>query len=354
MNIVATLRQCSHRSWVLPVVVCAGLACGASAQRHPMDVPEPGYTAPIGRTRLYLKDGSYQQVFSYTIVGDRVRFRSAERNGATEEVPLSLVDVPATQKWAHDRDPAVREQQRSNPVLTPELQREEAARAARTPEVAPDLRLPEEDSVLVLDTYNGAPELVPLAQQGGDLNHETAHNVLKLAINPASSPHRILDVPGLKADVQVHVPDPTFFVRIGADEADDAASGGAITVDTHGASGRATPSGGSSESRYIIERLDVRRDSRQLDSFRIRDLGSRAQPDVVEVNSSKLPGDHWMKLAPTQPLEFGEYALVEVLNEREVNLGVWDFGVHPPAPENVEAIHPEARRPVSLERRRPQ
>ena len=336
---------------LMAMVILTG---AAPAQRRAMDVPDPGYTAPTGRTRLYMKDGSYQQVYSYAVAGDRVRFRSADRNGATEEIPLALVDLAATQKWAHDRDPAVREQQRSNPVLTPELQKEEAARAARTPEVAPDLRLPEEDSLLVLDMYNGAPELVPLAQQGGDLNHETAHNVLKLAINPASSPHRILDVPGLKADVQLHVPDPTFFVRVGPDEANDMATGGSITVDTHGASGRATPSGGSAESHYVIERLDVRRDSREVDSFRLRDLGVRPQADVIEVKSSMLPGGHWMKLEPSQPLEFGEYALVEVLSDRDVNLGVWDFGVHPPAPENIEAIHPEARKPVTLERRRPQ
>ncbi len=324
------------------------------AQHRPLDVPDSGYAVPTGRVRLYLKDGSYQQVFSYKVVGDRVRFRSAERNGATEEIPLALIDIAATEKWEHDRDPAVRAQQQEHPVLTPELQKEEARRAARTPEVAPNLQLPEEDSVLVLDTYNGTPELVPLPQQGGDLNHETAHNVLKLAINPASSAHRILDVPGLKADVQLHIPDPTFFVRVGSDDVDDAATGGSVTVDTHGASGRATPSGGDARSHYVIERLDVRRDARELASFRIRELGSKAQADVFEVKSTVLPGDHWLKLEPIQPLEFGEYALVEVLNEREVNLGVWDFGVHPPAPENVEAIRPEVRRPVTLERRRPQ
>lgn len=320
-----------------------------------MDPPNSNTPAPAtNRLRLYLKDGSYQMVFSYTVVGDRVRYRSAERNGAVEEIPLSLVDLPATDKWIHDHDPAARAQQSKSPVLTPELQKEEADRAARTPEVAPDLRLPEEDSVLVLDTFNGTPELVPIPQEGGDLNHETAHNVLKAAINPASSAHRILDIPGLKSDIQLHVPDPAFFVRIGADDNDDAATGGAITVDTHGASGRATPSGGDARSSYVIERLDVRRDARELDSFRIRDLGVKPQPDVIEVNSTTLPGGHWLKLTPTQPLEFGEYALVEVLNEREVNLGVWDFGVHPPAPENVEAIHPEPKKPVTLERRRPQ
>jgi hypothetical protein len=30
---------------------------------------------------------------------------------------------------------------------------------------------------------------------------------------------------------------------------------------------------------------------------------------------------------------------------------VWDFGVHPVAPENRDAIKPEPKRPVTLERR---
>ena len=80
----------------------------------------------------------------------------------------------------------------------------------------------------------------------------------------------------------------------------------------------------------------------------------KPQRDVIELNTSTLPGGRWLKLTATQPLEFGEYALVEVLNDREINLGVWDFGVHPTAPENVEAIHPEPKRPITLERRRPQ
>jgi hypothetical protein len=60
-----------------------------------------------------------------------------------------------------------------------------------------------------------------------------------------------------------------------------------------------------------------------------------------------------MKLTPQQPLDFGEYALMEVLSDKAVNLSVWDFGVHPVAAENRDVIKPEAKRPLTLERRRP-
>ncbi len=47
-----------------------------------------------------------------------------------------------------------------------------------------------------------------------------------------------------------------------------------------------------------------------------------------------------MKLAPKEPLTFGEYALMEVLSPEEVNLDVWDFGVDPTAPENKNTLGP--------------
>lgn len=347
------------REWLAAMVLALLLAGSGSAQtqRRPMDVPSPtGTDVVTGRTRLILKDGSYQLVLSYTVVGDLVRYRSAERNGEPEEIPLKLVDLPATERWAKehgpDAEPQPAQQQRP-PVLSPELQKEEADRAARMPEVAPDLRLPEVDSVLALDTFRGTPELVPLPQDGSDLNKETAHSVQRLAINPASAAHRILDLAGIKADIQLHVAEPVVFVRVGLDEPQDP-TGPVFTVDTGGTNGRPTPSGGSAASGYVVERLDVRYDSRQVDSFRLGLLGSgKPQPDVIECKSEVMPGGHWLKVTPAQPLTFGEYALIEVLDDRSLNLNVWSFGVHPTAVENVEAIKPEPKRPATLEHRRP-
>jgi hypothetical protein len=341
---------------LLAVLLLASVAALAK-QHRPMDVPNPVQSTDApARTRLVLKDGTYQLIFSYRIVGDVVRYRSAERDGEEEEIPLALVDIAATEKWKKDHEPGAQGQQSSPaPVLSPELAKEEAARAALMPEVAPDLRLPQEDSVLALDTFRGTPELVPIPQAASDLNKETAHGVLKGPINPASSPHRITDIPRERADVQLHVPDPLFYVRVnGGNDEDLVTSGSAYTVDTHGASGRATPSGGDPDNAYVIERVDVRSDVRIVDSFRIGLLGAgHTQQDVVETKSEVLPGGHWMKLTPLQPLEFGEYALIEVLGPNAVNLDVWDFGVHSDAQENVEAIHPEPKRAPSLERRRP-
>ena len=129
---------------------------------------------------------------------------------------------------------------------------------------------------------------------------------------------------------------------------------GAITVDTHGQSGRATPGSGNEDSAYVLERIDVQLGQRQIDSFRIGELGTgKPQRDVIELKHEDLPGGHWLKLTPVQPLLFGEYALVEIVSDHEVNLDVWDFGVHADAKENAEALRPEVKRPPQLERRTP-
>jgi hypothetical protein len=340
---------------ILATLSFAAIRPACAAPQKPLPANDAATTPH--RTRLILKDGSYQVVMSYRIVGNVVRYVSAERAGAIEDIPVALVDLDATKRWEIRHAPQSEDGSEANqaPVLDPELLKEEADRAARTPEVAPDLRLPEEDSVLGLDTFQSTPELVPMAQSEGDLNRNTAHNLLRATINPLASAHQIVQLKGERAAVQFHVDTPILYLRVGDDNAPP--TGGApLTVDTHGATGQAptAPSGGSPNSRYVVVRTDVRTGARVIASFRISALGSvHQQEDVVETTTSILPGNHWMKITPRQPLSFGEYALMEVISEKEVNLGVWDFGIHPVAPENRDVFKPEPRRRVDLERRRP-
>jgi hypothetical protein len=325
---------------------------GQPAQQKPLPSAD---TATPHRTRLILKDGSYQIVMSYKVVGDRVRYVSAERGGAQEEIPVALVDFEATQRWerSHTESPDG-QNPGSTPGIDPELLKEEADRAAMTPEVAPDLRLPELDDVLVLDTFQGQPQLVPLPQSDGELNRNTAHNILKGVVNPLSSPHQLVQLKGERSMVQLHVDRPVIYIRLGEAIVPDGTT--PLTVDTHGASTamKDGPPHDPASSRYVIVRADVRTGSRIVASFKIGLLGGVQQiEDVVETTPETLPGGHWMKLTPKQSLSFGEYALMEILSDREVNLGVWDFGVHPMAPANRDAILPQPKRPFALSPRRP-
>ena len=337
--------------------LAVGLALSAAAQSHKPLPPLDPATNPH-RTRLILKDGSYQVVMSYRIVGSVVHYISAERGGAEEEIPASLVDFDATHRWEKEHEtPETKKDgagESQAPAIDPELLKEEADRAAYTPEVAKDLHLPEQDSVLVLDTFRGTPELIPMPQSNGDLNRNTGHNIIRAAINPLSSSHQVVQLKGEKSLVQLHVDAPVLYLRIG-DAAVIPTGGAPLTVDTHGASDRMHDkiSDGSSNSRYVIVRADVRTGARVIASFKISQLGVHQQEDIVETTAEVLPGGHWIKLTPRQSLLFGEYALMEVISEKEVNLGVWDFGIHPVAPENADAIKPEPKRPLSLEHRRP-
>src|SRR5215471_21033773 len=81
--------------------------------------------------RLILKDGSYQLVTKYEVKGDRVRYYSTERED-WEELPNSLVDWPATEKYEKDKATPSPEALQ----LDKDIEREEAP----LPEVAPGLR----------------------------------------------------------------------------------------------------------------------------------------------------------------------------------------------------------------------
>jgi len=146
-------------------MACAQAAQQAGSSQTAMSTQAVG----VGhRTRLILKDGSYQVVMSYQVKGKIVSYFSAERD-ATEEIPADLVDWDATHRWerqhpAEESDAGQGQDVAPPPAIDPELLQEEADRAAWTPEVAPDLRLPELDSVRALDYFHGAPELVPLVQ----------------------------------------------------------------------------------------------------------------------------------------------------------------------------------------------
>jgi len=365
----------SKRRWLAAVGIAA-LASGVWAQQRPalasadatQRSAQPSASAPR-RTRLILKDGSYQTVMSYSVKGNVVSYVSAER-GSTEEIPSELVDWDKTHKWerAHadsaaaggDQNGAGRAGEGAAPSIDPDLIKEEADRRALTPEVVPDLNLPEQDSVLALDYYQGTPELVPLIQSDGELNRETSHNVLKLTLNPRAASHAIVSLKGVESAVQMHVAQPEIYLRVG-DDSGVSRSGQVFTVDTHGAGTEKrsavtneTSSGGSQYSGYVMVRADVRTDSRVVASFNIGAVGDKrkAQQYVVETKTETLPGGHWMKITPVRPLDFGEYALMEIVSDTQVNIGVWDFGVHPVAPENRDVIKPQPKKRIELERRR--
>ena len=65
------------------------------------------------------------------------------------------------------------------------------------------------------------------------------------------------------------------------------------------------------------------------------------QEDVIPTSAEQVNGGEWLKITPQQPLQPGEYAVVEMLDPKTINMFVWDFGVNPNAPANASAWVPQ-------------
>jgi len=309
-----------------------------------------GWAQAAGQ-RLILKDGSYQIVTRYEVKGDRVRYQSAERGNEWEEIPYALIDWPATKDWAraHAAPGAAPGSQAEDQAATidKEAAAERAAEAARQPVVVPGLRLPDESGVWALDTFRSTPELVRVEQSNGNVNRATGHTVLRAAI-PAGGAKDLIRLPGYRAVVALHVSDPVFYVSV--DAPDNPAPDSAMVVDTQGES-QADKNVDKREhsdphSRYAIVRLQVIKNQRVIQAMRLSLLGRPSQAtDIIATKAELTPGGHWLKLTPSGPLGFGEYALVELLSSNEMNLDCWDFGIDPRAPENKHTFAPLAPAP---------
>lgn len=301
--------------------------------------------------RLILKDGSYQIVTKYQKTGDRVRYFSAERGG-WEEIPAELVDWAATEQWAKDHAPGAKPASEAAPQSTgpaipeaAEIDKEELAERSRTPDVAPGLRLPDEDGVWALDTFHDIPELVAVVQNTGNVGGDKGHRVLRAALNPLGGVQQNVQIPGAESKVKLHVSDPVFYVSLSNPD-DTEAPASAVTVDTRGAGSMKEKDPSSPNSQYAILRVhsNYKKDYRVVSGVKVSIGGKVSQSeDVMPTTAQILPGKHWLKLVPAQPLTIGDYALIEVLAPGEVNLAVWDFRIDPQGPDNKNAIMPLQR-----------
>jgi hypothetical protein len=295
--------------------------------------------------RLILKDGSYQLVTQYELKGDRVRYKSAERDD-WEELPSSLVDWPATEKYEKERAAA--------PAL-PEastLDKDIDAEESHLPLVAPGLRLPEDSGVFLLDNFQSQPQLVELQQAEGGISRNTRGNILRGAINPAASAKQTVELEGEHAAIHVHVAVPSIYINVD-DESDQ------------------PPAGETASAKISEPSLDAPRDDPQapqrpektsapVDRFRIVRAkpknGKRIVGDIKRAVTGKVSQDQdsvkvtigrisggWFKLTPTEDLAPGEYVVVEMSGSDAMNLYVWDFGVNPNAPSNANPWKPEIK-----------
>jgi hypothetical protein len=326
----------------LAILLLATSAALVAAQKTlPLKPDVPGTAT---NHRLILKDGTYQLVRKYEVVGDRVRYISIERSGEWEELPENLVDWDATRKW--ERDHATQAEEASPAMKeASDIDKEEAAERqesiSRRPEVAKGLELPDEDGVFALDTFQGTPELVEMLPAELNANTKSKHGLNTL--NPMAGAKASLELDGAHAKVHFHVNDPVIYLSLNArDDAEQVVSH-AMTVNTGGAKEVASRKHGahSAASGFAIVRVDERQAIRVVGAIHMSPGGTVTQDEnVVPTKVEVLPGKHWLKITPTQQLTIGEYAVVEILSASDINQSVWDFRVDPQLGDNPASLGP--------------
>ncbi len=306
------------------------------------------FRAQDSSRRLILKDGSYQPVTKYEVKGDRVRYMSAERN-EWEELPSSLVDWPATEKYEKNRSatPAIPEAA----AVDKESDADRDAEESRLPQVAPGLRLPEDSGVFLLDNFQGQPQLIELQQIEGDINRNTKGNIFRGALNPVAGAKQTVELEGEHSALHAHVAVPSIYINV-EEESSNPPPGETSSAKPSEPSLDAPRAGGQSPEqrqqgapvdRFRIVRAKSKGGKRVVGDIRRAVNGKVSQDQsLVNTTSNRISGG-WLKLTPAEDLPPGEYVVVEMKGSEGMNLYVWDFGVDPNAPANANPWKPDVR-----------
>jgi hypothetical protein len=282
--------------------------------------------------RLILKDGSYQLATKYEVVGDRVRYLSAERD-EWEELPKSLVDWPATEKYESEEKEKDRATAAAAAQLNKEIENENEGAVAKLPEVAPGLRLPSDSGVFLLDNFKSEPQLVEVTEAEGDVSQGSRGNIFRGALAKQA-----VELPGEHAKVQCHVDIPSFYLNV---EPPPAAAAQAQNPQS--------PQAAVPFDRFRILRTQPKAGKRILAEVTRNVGGKVGQEQHFEKTTTTRIAGGWLKLTPAASLAPGEYAVVEMMDKEGMNLYVWDFGVNPNAPANQNSWKPEGKDPAKPE-----
>jgi hypothetical protein len=243
--------------------------------------------------KLFLKDGTYQLVSSYEVHGGRVRYYSVERS-AWEEIPSSLVDFEAT-KRAQEEEKAV-EKKKLEEGRELDQQRFEKPQEAGF-EIAPGTHLPQEEGVYA---YDGV-RVIRLIQSSAEVVTDKRRAALVLAVPERLMKSRsILVLTGPKAAVRLQEAQPAFYV-----ESSDGLGAKLELISVKVVKG----------SR-VVEKVEANRAG----------AGKPSElPTVVPVERTQLAPALY-RLKPLHPLDPGEYALAEWVQQK-LNMELWDFGL---------------------------
>ncbi len=251
--------------------------------------------ALLASIRLYLKDGSYQNVRSYQVIGDRVRYYSLDR-GDWEEIPKSLVDFAATMRAETEK----KAEQTKQLKAAEELQNQRFDVTASTGyRIKPGVRLPGDAGVFA---YDGS-RVIHLIQGSAKVETDKKRIALIMVMpGPLLKKQALVVLPGPKAAVRITVADPVFYVQDSDNWAEHA----------------------------LLLPLVKKKNSRVVEKIQTGiGLGKSGEKRTdIPLQRKQLTAGVY-ELKPLQPLDSGEYALGEMI-EQKLNIDVWDFGIDLP------------------------
>ncbi len=249
--------------------------------------------------RLILTDGSYQTATEWTKNGDRVRYFSAER-AEWEEIPVALVDWKATDAWNAEKAKIQSEEMKQ---VTEEAIAARKQEQLNTPLVAPELRLPAEGGVFLLEELAGKPVLQKVDGNKTQENDHAGKNMLMRSVIPVASQVQTIELKGASAKVRVHSTAPSIFLDVDDNQ-------GAIPGES-----------------FRMVRLERKKDLRVLAKNKVAISGDQSQSEKFLHSRVEKFGGDWWKLIPLEDLTPGEYAIVVSAPGFDGYGVVWDFGV---------------------------
>jgi len=237
-------------------------------------------------TKLYLKDGTYQLAREYKVEGDRVKFFSTDRE-EWEEIPLELVDLKKTESEVKARDEQLREENKAN---------EEEDKAERLAKRQARSVPPEPGAYLV----TGDLTLKTIQAAEAKLVNNKRRTILKvLSPVPMITGKETLEIDTPHSPTVVKDPLPEFYIRLSEEE-----RFAMIKIGEH-------------NGHRLVERVTIVPVSKEVVE----------EPVIVPTYHSQA-GELLYKIWPQNPLEPGEYAVVEY-TDGKINMQIWDFAVAP-------------------------
>jgi hypothetical protein len=243
-----------------------------------------GATLLAENFKLYLKDGSFHVVREYKVDGDKVTYYSVERS-EWEEIPVDLLDLKRTGSENAARTAKLAEEAKM-------ISEEDKARRDQDREV---MKIPQDPGAYMLE--NNQLRIFKVAES--KVHSNKGRTVLKvLSPLPTISGKATVELDNAHSTNVLKDVRPEIYFQLSADE------------------------------RFGIIKLTPKGEVRIADKLSIVPITKEVIDDIDEVPifRKQMSDNLLYKIWPEQPLENGEYAVVQ-FTPGKTNMQIWDFAV---------------------------